>query len=176
MAKSHKATVTHLEMRARPKNHCPHPMGHIALMRAADPPVHFYRYLYHVVGKDYIWVHRKQMPDDALRAIIEDQRVEIYVLYADGCPAGFCELDFRNMPRAELSFLGVVPEFMGRGFGRFLLCEAIRMAWDKEPEMLTLQTCSLDHPRALPLYQRHGFVPYAQEQVELVDDGTGPGF
>jgi hypothetical protein len=30
-----------------------------------------------------------------------------------------------------------------------------------------VQTCTLDHPRALPMYQRMGFSPYAQEEAEL---------
>ncbi len=176
MPKRYRTTVTHLEMRENPRVHCPPPFGHYALFRAVDMPIHFYRYLYHVVGHNHVWVHRKKLDDEALAAIVHSPNVEIYVLYLDGSPAGFFELDLRHLPRAELSFLGIVPEFIGRGLGRFLLCEAIRTAWDRNPSKVTIQTCTLDHPRALPLYQRHGFVPYAQEEVELEDDGEGPGF
>jgi len=35
------------------------------------------------------------------------------------------------------------------------------------PKRLFVQTCTLDHPRALGLYQRCGFIPFAQEQGEL---------
>lgn len=168
MGKKHKTIVTHLEMLAEPRlPPAPRPLGKYALMRAEKPPVHFYRYLYHEIGSHYVWVNRKRLSDEVLAAIVQHDEVEIYILYCGGVPAGFFELDFRNPERAELSFLGVMPEHVGKGFGRFLLCEAIALAWARGPKRLIVQTCTLDHPRALPLYQRHGFTPYAQEEAEL---------
>ncbi|MBX3495820.1 MAG: GNAT family N-acetyltransferase [Parvibaculum sp.] len=168
MGKKHKTIVTHLEMLAEPRlPPAPRPLGKYALMRAEKPPVHFYRYLYHEIGSHYVWVNRKRLSDEALASIVQNDEVEIYILYSGGVPAGYFELDFRNPERAELSFLGVMPEHVGKGFGRFLLCEAISLAWARSPKRLIVQTCTLDHPRALPLYQRHGFTPYAQEEAEL---------
>ena len=42
-------------------------------------------------------------------------------------------------------------------------------AWLQPIERLTVNTCTLDHPRALPLYQRLGFTAYNREErfVEL---------
>ena len=38
------------------------------------------------------------------------------------------------------------------------------MAWDREGvRRMTVNTNSLDHPRALPLYQRAGFEPVRRE-------------
>ena len=47
--------------------------------------------------------------------------------------------------------------------GKWLLAEAIRAAWAKLPKRVIVQTCTLDGPAALPLYQKMGFTPYAQE-------------
>ena len=166
--KKHKTTVTHLEMMTPPRlPPAPRPPGKYALMRAENPPVHFYRYLYDAVGRDYVWVNRKRLSDAALAVIIQHEAVEIYVLYVNGVPAGYFELDFRHMPRAELSFLGAMPEHVGSGLGSYMLREAISLAWRRAPERLIVQTCTLDHPRALPLYQRYGFTPYAQEEAVL---------
>lgn len=168
MGKKHKTTVTHLEMTSEPRlPPAPRPTGKYALMRAENPPVHFYRYLYDAVGRDYVWVNRKRLSDDTLAGIVQHEDVEIYVLYRGGVPAGYFELDFRSMPRVELSFLGIMPEHIGLGLGSFLLREAIQTAWTRNPNRLIVQTCTLDHPRALPLYQRMGFTPYAQEEAEL---------
>ena len=170
MGKKHKTTVTHLEMLADPmhaKHPLPCPRGKCALMRAEQPPIHFYRYLYDAIGRDYVWVNRKRLTDEKLGAIIHDENVEIYILYMNGAPAGFVELDFRFMPRAELTFLGVMPDFIGTGLGRFLLQEALRIAWSHHPKRLILQTCTLDHPRALTMYQRAGFNVCGREEVEL---------
>jgi GNAT superfamily N-acetyltransferase len=62
-----------------------------------------------------------------------------------------------------------MPEFIGRGLGSYLLSTAIDIAWTYEPSRLWIHTNTLDHPQALPLYQRHGFVPYDQEQRIIPD-------
>jgi GNAT superfamily N-acetyltransferase len=166
-------TITKLEMKEKPAGLHPHlrrehDNGRVMLLKLKHPPVHFYRYLYESVGKPYIWVERTRMSDETLAAIVQDERVEIYVLYSEGAPAGYAELDFRKMPDAELAYFGLLPDFIGRGLGGFLLATAIDIAWSKPIERLGVHTNTLDHPRALPLYQQMGFVPYAQEKTEIV--------
>jgi len=170
MAKVHEITITHLEMLENPRLSVPAPPhSQISLIRADNPPVHFYRYLYQTIGADYIWVNRLKMSDEELTAIIQDPAVELYVLHVNGCPGGYVELDFRKMPDVELVFMGLMPEIIGQGFGRYLLSQAIALAWLHSPKRLFVQTCTLDHPRALGLYQRCGFVPFAQEHGALED-------
>ena len=162
-------TVTYLEMFEKPALLAlPPPLKNYALLRAETPPVHFYRYLYHMVGRDHVWVNRKRMSDADLAEIIQDDEVEIYVFYVGGVPAGYFELDFRDMPDVELCFFGLFQEFTERGVGRFLLAQAIELAWRRDPTRFHVQTCTLDHPRALPLYQRMGFTPFAQETTEIM--------
>ncbi|MBV1885684.1 MAG: GNAT family N-acetyltransferase [Parvibaculaceae bacterium] len=171
MGKKHTTTVTHLEMRTPPSLHCPPPSGRIALMRANKPTLHFYRYIHDTIGRDYMWVNRRNLSDEALTNIIQDENVEIYIFYKDGVPAGFFELDFRKLPKAEaeFAFLGVMPDFIGQNLGRYLLVEGINRAWQQKIDRLIIQTCTFDHPRALGLYQRHGFTPYAQQEAILVE-------
>lgn len=165
-------TITKLEMKAKPASlrlHLPHgnDNGRAVLLKLRQPPVHFYRYLYNTVGRDHVWVERRRMSDEALAAIVQDERVEIYVLYCDGAPAGYFELDLRKPPDAELAYFGLISDFIGRGFGGYLLATAIDTAWSKSIERLWVHTNTLDHPRALPLYQKMGFSPYAQEQTTI---------
>jgi GNAT superfamily N-acetyltransferase len=166
-------TITKLEMKAKPPGLRPHlrhehDNGRVMLLKARHPPVHFYRYLYETVGRAYVWVERTRMSDEALAAIVQHENVELYVLYCEGAPAGYAELDFRKMPDAELAYFGLIPDFIGRGLGGFLLTTAIDIAWGKPIERFWVHTNTLDHPRALPLYQQMGFVPYAQEKSEIV--------
>lgn len=164
-------TVTYLEMTERPPHpHVVPPQGmKLALLRAREPTVAFYRFLYDTVGGPWLWYERRAMADDALAHIIGDERVEIYVLYADGVPAGYAELDRREPPDIELAYFGLMPEFIGRGLGRYLLTWTIDTAWNHEPKRLWVNTNSLDHVKALALYQRCGFRPYRQEH-RLMDD------
>ncbi len=163
-------TVTWLEMAARPRPRPSFatPQG-VALMRARAPGVGFYRYLYNSVGADWLWYERRAMTDEALAAILADERVEIHVLYRHGAPAGYAELDRRVPGTVELAYFGLMPEAIGQGLGVWLLHQAIDLARAGGPERIWLHTCTLDHPRALPLYQRAGFVPYRQERKTIPD-------
>ena len=170
--------VTYLEMTERPtRPPAPHPPAKVALMRLERPTVSFYRYLYNTVGEPWLWYERRRISDEALRRVIHDPKVEIYVLYLHGSPAGFVELDRRRRGEVEIAYFGLMPEFLGRGFGRYLLDWAVDEAWTKEPKRLWLHSCNLDHPRAITNYQRSGFVPFKQE-TKLIDDprldGTMP--
>lgn len=162
--------VTFLEMKARPAAiPPPQPKGKIALLRANRPPVHFYRYLYDAVGHGYHWVDRKKLSDTQLAALLADDRLELYVLYVEGCPAGLAELEFRDAATANLAYFGLVPDFVGRRLGYFFLYHTAAIAWGRSISRFLVNTCTLDHPRALPLYQRVGFVPYNREDrfIEL---------
>jgi GNAT superfamily N-acetyltransferase len=163
-------TVTFLQMRAKPAALPPsQPKGKVAILRAENPPVHFYRYLYDTIGGPYYWVDRRKLDDAALAAIIQNPQIELYVLYADGCPAGMAELDFREATSALLAYFGLMPEFIGKRLGYFFLYHVVANAWARPISALLVNTCTLDHPRALPLYQRMGFTPYSREErtVEL---------
>ena len=111
--------------------------------------------------------------DEALAAIIRDARVEIYVLYCDGAPAGYAELDFRKKGEVELAYFGLIPEYIGRGLGGYMLDWAIDTAWSRRPGRVWVHTCTLDHPAALAVYQKAGFVAYDQETVTIPDPGAG---
>lgn len=180
-----KFTITYLEMTARPQLppvHLP-PGVKAALLRAERPTVAFYRYLYNEVGGPWRWWLRRQMSDAELAAILADERIEVFVLYIDGTPAGYFELDRRGQPAAgggviDLAYFGLMPQMVGRGLGRYLLHAAIEQAWSYGPERLTVNTNTMDHARALPLYQKMGFVPYRQEEQEILDPaltGIVPG-
>ncbi|HTK80444.1 MAG TPA: GNAT family N-acetyltransferase [Rhizomicrobium sp.] len=161
--------VTFLEMKAKPSLIAPLPKGKVAILRAEHPPMHFYRYLYDTIGREYYWVDRKKVDDAALAAILQDPKVELYVMHVDGCPAGMAELDFRSEDTGNLAYFGLMPEYLGRGLGFFFLRQSIEIAWAKPISKFLVNTCTLDHPRALPLYQRAGFVPYSREDryIEL---------
>jgi GNAT superfamily N-acetyltransferase len=157
-------------MKARPNTlPPPQPRGRIALLKADKPPTHFYRYLYDTIGADYYWVDRKKLSPEALAAVIQDPLNRLYVLYIDGSPAGMAELDLRKAGTANISYFGLMPDVIGKRLGYFFLYHTCLNAWLEPISRLTINTCTLDHPRALPLYQRLGFTAYNREErfVEL---------
>jgi GNAT superfamily N-acetyltransferase len=157
--------VTHLEMTNAPTTPAPKPPAlKLAVLKAEDISVSFYRFLYAETGRDWVWYERRAMDDASLAALLAEAGVEVYVLYVGGQPAGYVEFDLRPLPaEIELRYFGLMKPFIGRGIGPWLLDWAIREAWRRAPQRVYVNTCTLDHPRALALYQRLGFRPFAQE-------------
>lgn len=161
-----KAHVTQLEMTAAPKISIAVPVNiQTAIMRAPNIPLHFYRYLYWRVGKRWHWQKRMRMSDAELGAILSDPKNSVCVLYMNGSPAGFFELYKRDDDVTQLSYFGLFEEAIGAGIGKWFLLQALYAAWQDNPEKVTVTTNTLDHPRALQLYQMMGFSPVGTYQA-----------
>jgi len=160
--------VTYLVANRPPSSPPPQPTGAaLALMKAERIPLHFYRYLYDEVGRDWLWVERRALGDDRLAALLHKEGVEVSVLYADGAPAGFFEMDYSSGGNAELVYFGLLPDWTGRHIGPWLLATALAQAFSRGMETVSVNTCMLDHPVALNLYQRLGFSPVRRETRSL---------
>ena len=172
-------TVTSLEMLtrpARPLARAPSLSQPVMLLRAHQPTISFYRYLYNTVGQEWLWYERRQMSDEVLTKIIHDKNVSVDVLYCGGVPAGYTELDARMMPAVEVTYLGLIQDFIGRGLGRFIVDWAVDAAWDLEPERVWIHTCNLDHPAALPTYQKAGFSVFNRQTMAIPNPRLLPSF
>ena len=158
-------TVTFLEMSAPPAIYPPLPYNQqIALLRTRNMPLHFYRYLMDRVGRKWHWVNVLRMSDEELSEGIHAPDRDIRVLYLDGAPAGFFDIKPHLPEEAELAYFGMMEHAQGRVIGRWSLGGAVEAAWSHGPGVVSVQTSTLDHPAALPLYQRLGFSPVEQKK------------
>jgi hypothetical protein len=164
-------TVYYLEMLGHTPRAVPSPLDCLSVVHAKRPTVGFYRFLYNTVGEAYNWQSRANRSDAELAALIQDPLNEVHVLYVDGTPAGFAELDRRTPGDIELIQFGLVAEFIGRGLGKWFLQWTIDQVWSYQPRRFWLHTCTLDHPVALSNYQKAGFTLFKQEvkPVTLAD-------
>ena len=144
------------------------------LDRVEKPTVAFHRFLFATVGEEWLWWSRRAMSDAQVEAILHDPLHSTHVLYLDGQPAGFFELDRRPAPDIELAFFGLMPHATGRGLGRLSLEHAIATAFADGPRALTVNTCDLDHPAALKNYLARGFT-ITREAVIAEPDPRGRG-
>jgi GNAT superfamily N-acetyltransferase len=166
-------TVTFLRMTQPPRETVPLP-DRVGLVRVARPSVAFYRYLYHTVGGPWLWWLRRSLPDEEIARILAQPAVSVYVLYEGGEPAGFFELENRGGSVVNLSYFGLFPHAIGTGLGRPLLHAALQEAWGRGARAVTVNTCTADHPRALPTYLRAGFAPVREvREVWDVPDRVG---
>ena len=150
------AVVTFLEMKERPKPRPVPDSGGLQLVRWREVDPAKYRALFERVGAKWLWYSRLAMDDATLlasvaevHAVVDRRRIEV----------GMLELDFREPRQCLIRFLGLVPELAGRGHGKWLFAQALALAWRPRVERVHVNTCSLDHPAALPSYLKAGFRP-----------------
>lgn len=136
----------------------------VTVIESREPSVRFYRFLYDAVGSDFSWVDRLRWSDADLHAWLSRPDVTVLVLYVLGTPAGYAELVGKaDEPGTEVKYIGVFPEFHGRGLGKHLLSAAVQRALDDGADRVWLSTRSTDGPRAIPNYERRGFTAYRTE-------------
>ncbi len=141
--------------------------------RSADPalrveplafcPASFYRYLYATVGEAWRWIDRLGWSDARLRQHLDRPTVEVDLFSVGGAPAGYFELESHDDGSVEIAYFGLLPGFLGRGYGKHLLTVAVERAFSKGARRVWLHTCSLDHPVAIPNYEARGFRRFRQE-------------
>lgn len=168
-----KATVTYLEATERPRQVTPLPVNiQAALLTVPNIPLHYYRYLHWRIGRQWNWVYRLRMGDEELASIVHDPKTQVSVLMIDGAPSGMFELYRADLGSTNLVYFGLVQNVHGRGLGRWMLGQALLAAWKDPITRLTVSTNTLDHPGALPLYQKMGFSPVSQSEaiVRPLDD------
>jgi len=135
-------------------------------------PPSFLRYLYAEVGRAYHWVDRLAWTDEQLRDRLARPEVSVHLLTVSGGPAGYFELERHpGDGSVEIAYFGLLPAFLGRGLGKFLLSEATMRAFEQGATRVWMHTCTLDDAAALPNYRARGFEPYRTETytVDLED-------
>jgi len=163
--------VSYLEMHARPEYPRPAIVGssQTALIRAEKPPAWYFFDLYNAVGQDYEWVDRHDQPRAELETWLHDPKVTMFSFLRLGWPHGFFVLDARDESVCELAYFGLVPDAMGKGLGGYLLHTAVHTGWDQPGvTRMTVNTCTLDHPRAMELYTSAGFELVRREEKSRV--------
>ena len=166
--------VTTLEMRARPALR-PAPDAPLRLVRWRGVDRDRYRALFRRVGAPWLWFSRLRLPDDQLDALLRDERVETFaVLDRAGIEVGMLELDFTAAGSCRIAYFALVPELTGRGFGRWLMHHALALGWRAGIARMTVETCTLDHPRALGFYRASGFA-VVRRTIETFPDPRADG-
>jgi GNAT superfamily N-acetyltransferase len=161
-------TRTYLEMRAPDElTPAPRPQPEPRIERMSECPVSFFRFLYAEVGRAHQWTDRLSWSDETTGAYLATPGVSVWLMTWEERPAGYFELRQHEDKSVEIAYFGLLPEFIGRGWGKHLLTRAVQSAWQLGTDRVWLHTCTLDHPAALPNYLKRGFRP-VREEVYLI--------
>jgi GNAT superfamily N-acetyltransferase len=161
-------TVTYLEMTS-PDQLAPgrRPPVRIEMETLDASSASLFRSTYERVGGPHGWVVPTHQ---ACRELLSREDVRLWAAKVGGEIAGLLELQADPDGNVEIVVLGLVPEFVGRGFGGHLLTVAIQLAWETHfleraaTRRVWLHTSSRDHPNALPNYEGRGFRAYKTER------------
>ena len=170
-------TTWYLEMRDRAAHaRAPSPDPAASLVRAEIPSPALNRFLYTSVGGDWHWVDRLPWTWAQWMNWLDTPDVQTWVLYLRGTPAGYCELQRQAAGDVEIAYFGLLPQFTGRGLGKYLLSETIERAWDMGAQRVWVHTCSLDHASALANYKARGMTQYKEVTVmkDVPEQTPGP--
>jgi GNAT superfamily N-acetyltransferase len=122
------------------------------------------------IGSPYGWTGRSGWSVEQWEEELSGPGIRAWLARIDEDVAGFVELEAEPSGDVGIVVLGLVPEFIGRGFGGALLSLATQLAWNLTlpggipPRRVWVQTTSGDHPHALPNYERRGFRPFRTER------------
>lgn len=168
-------TTHHLEMTS-PSDLRPAEKPTEAALRRVEPPDwRVNRRMYEEVGAGFCWTDRLVWSEEAWRRWVERPELETHVLEAAGEPAGYFELERQAGDSIELAYFGLLPAFIGRGLGAYLLSAAIERGWERGAARLWVHTCSLDHRHALRNYLQRGFREFKTETSTMTLDRLPAG-
>jgi GNAT superfamily N-acetyltransferase len=134
--------------------------------------IELFRDLYAEVGKNYHWIDRLPWTDEEIVAHLNKPENSIWLMTCDGETAGYFELRKCEDGSVELAYFGLMPQFIGRGYGKHLLTCATEQAWALGANRVWLHTCTLDDRAALPNYLKRGFQPFKTEKYQASREAT----
>jgi GNAT superfamily N-acetyltransferase len=122
------------------------------------------------IGAPHGWTGRSAWSVAQWEEELSRPGVRAWIARVDQEVAGLVEVEAAADGAVGIVLFGLVPEFVGRGFGGALLTRATELAWKmtlpegERTRRVWLQTSSRDHPHARPSYERRGFRVFRTER------------
>lgn len=153
----------------------PLPSGEMTFTLATVPSPDLNRALYATIGARVCWTDRFSWSYADWDAWVHRPQLSTWIAMASGTIAGYFELEAQPDGDTEVHLVGLVPAFVGKGFGGYLVEQCVRRAWQRgrlwaddfgQARRVFLRTSTLDHPNAKANYLRRGF-SVAEEETFL---------
>ncbi len=141
------------------------------LVKKIKPDFQLNKFFYKQVGKKHRWKDRLNWSDEKWIKYISNKNLETYVISEAEDLLGFFELLYNpELKETEISYFGLLEEYIGKGIGGYALSEAIKKSFEKKIKRVWLHTCTLDHPNALRNYIARGMKVFRKENVNILDN------
>ena len=139
-------------------------------IKKIKPDFQLNKFFYKQVGKKHRWIDRLSWTDEKWINFISNKNLETYVISESDDLIGFFELLYNpDLNETEISYFGLLEEYIGKGIGGYALSEAIKKSFEKNIKRVWLHTCTLDHPNALKNYIARGMRVFRKENINILD-------
>ena len=140
------------------------------LVKKIKPDFQLNKFFYKQVGKKHRWIDRLSWSDKKWINYISNKNLETYIICQSDELLGFFELLYNpELKETEISYFGLLEEYIGKGIGGYALSEAIRKSFERNIRRVWLHTCTLDHPNALKNYIARGMTVFKKENINILD-------
>ena len=141
------------------------------LVKKINPDFQLNKFFYKQVGKKHRWLDRLNWSDEKCINYISNINLDTYIISDSENLVGFFELlNNPHLSETEISYFGLLEEYIGRGIGGYALSVAIRKSFEKDIKRVWLHTCTLDHPNALKNYIARGMTVFKKENINIIDN------
>ena len=140
------------------------------LVKKIKPDFQLNKFFYKQVGKKHRWIDRLSWSDGKWINYISNKNLETYIISESEELAGFFELLYNpELKETEISYFGLLEEYIGKGIGGYALSVAIKKSFEKNIKRVWLHTCTLDHPNALKNYIARGMTVFKKENINILN-------
>jgi len=140
------------------------------LVKKIKPDFQLNKFFYKQVGKKHRWIDRLSWSDGKWINYISNKNLETYIISESDELVGFFELLYNpELKETEISYFGLLEEYIGKGIGGYALSVAIKKSFEKNIRRVWLHTCTLDHPNALKNYIARGMRVFKKENINILD-------
>ena len=140
------------------------------LVKKIKPDFQLNKFFYKQVGKKHRWIDRLSWSDGKWMNYISNKNLETYIISESKELAGFFELLYNpELKETEISYFGLLEEYIGKGIGGYALSVAIKKSFEKNIRRVWLHTCTFDHPNALKNYIARGMTVFKKENINILD-------
>ena len=135
------------------------------------------KFFYKQVGKKYQWVDRLVWENKDWINYTSNNNLKTYVLKKKEDLVGYFELIFNSKKNeCEIAYFGILEDYFNKGFGGYMLSEALKNSFKLGAKRAWVHTCSLDHPHAIQNYKSRGMRVFKTEILKrkaVPEEGWG---
>ena len=126
------------------------------------------KFFYREIGKKHRWVDRLSWSNDTWINYLGNKNLYTCVLKKNDDLVGYYEkIYYEESNEFEIAYFGIMEEYIGKGYGGFLLSEALESCLKEKVSRIWVHTCSLDHENAIKNYLARGMKLYKEEKIKI---------